>query len=137
MARVFRPIVGNVFVLICLAACVMPVRVGGYSISGVVLDESTELPIKGARVYGYFSRSSFYGPPEDVVIGYAFTDESGRFELQADAKTLLGGTGGWSGRISRVPSFDFEKRGYCKALLISRRPVSRSDERRKSNRCRI
>ena len=46
------------------------------------------------------------------------TDRFGRFEFEVERQSKLGGTGGWSGRINTLPSFEFEKEGYCLMGLV-------------------
>lgn len=116
--RTFFSIGRALLLSLTLVSCVMPVQIGGFPIAGVVLDDDSGLPIEGARVHAYFARSSFYGPSDEILIGDVRTDQFGRFNFEVDRQTRLGGTGGWSGRIKSLPSFNFEKEGYCKMGLV-------------------
>lgn len=107
-------------------SCVMPVRIGRFTISGVVIEDKSESPLKGVRVHAYFSRSSFCGPVDDLLIGYAWEDQSGRFEFEVEKRTSVGWTGGSSGRLRTMPSFWYEKEGYRRVGLIITESSTRS-----------
>ena len=107
----FRKLITTGLAAFVCTSCVSPKTVGGFEISGVVVDQETGTPIPNVRVRATFSAvNHWYG---DALAGDTTTDENVLFKFYAAKRTMVGGIGGLSGHISAWPDLTFEKAGYC------------------------
>jgi hypothetical protein len=112
-----RPVRNHVLMLILvglsglLSSCISPKRVGGYPVTGTVVDRCTRAPVKGATVFLRYSGVSFFSGPVEVDGEPVLTNELGQFYIPPKSRTLIGGSGGFAGEIRKWPTVTFYKAG--------------------------
>ena len=95
----------------CVSSCVIPTRVGGYAVTGTVVDRCTGAPVQGATVYLEYSAVNFFGPRQ--IDGEPVrTDDLGKFYIPPKSVTMMGGSGGLAGHTNKWPTVIFFKDGY-------------------------
>ena len=104
-----------------LPACLMYKTVGGYDVYGQVVDADSQAPLPGVKVSVRFEALSVYGNNSRIAAS-SETGEDGTYRIQVPETSLWGGTGGWSGYVSRWPGVRYQKAGYCEATRLSQNP---------------
>ncbi len=103
-----------VCMMVCLlfCGCVTTQTVGDLTVTGVVSDVETGLPLEGAEVFlRYLAQSNFGVHSKDGTP--VITDSQGRFQVPPEKIRLWGG--GWgplTGYIKDWPEVHFRKTGY-------------------------
>lgn len=92
-----------------LSGCVLPKRIGGYPVSGTVVDRCTRVPVDGVTVFLRYSGVSFYSGSVAVEGEPVFTNELGQFNIPPRRLTVMAGIGGFSGEIREWPMVVFSK----------------------------
>lgn len=101
-----------IFFLVLLSGCVSTRTVGGFEISGEVVDYDSGQPIEGVRVRAHFSAVGPFGN-NSRSLASTTTDNKGKFSVIIPETRLWGGTGGLAGYIDEWPSIKYSKEGYC------------------------
>jgi hypothetical protein len=90
-----------------VSSCVVPRRVGGYPVTGTVVDRCTRAPVKGITVFLRYSGVSFYSGSVAVDGEAVLTNELGKFYIPPKSLTMMGGIGGFSGEMKKWPEVMF------------------------------
>jgi hypothetical protein len=112
-----RPMRNHVLmlILVCLSGlvsgCIIPTRVGGYAVTGTVVDRCTGAPVEGVAVFLQYSAVNFFGPRQ-VESEPVRTNELGKFYVPPKSVTMMGGSGGLAGHTNKWPTVIFFKDGY-------------------------
>lgn len=118
-----RPLRNHVlmWILVCLSgflsSCVLPRRVGGYPVTGAVVDRCTRAPVEGATVFLQYEGVSFYSGSVEVEGEAVLTNELGKFYIPQKSQTLMSGIGGLSGEIGKWPTVGFFKAGHGRGMV--------------------
>ena len=107
--------------IITAPACVTLKSVGGYEIYGQVVDAESLTPLAGVQVAVRFEALSAYGNTSKVVVSTE-TAGDGSYRVEVPETRLWGGTGGWSGYVSKWPGLRYQKAGYCTATQLFPNP---------------
>ena len=106
-----RPVPNHFLILILvtlsglLSSCIIvPKRVGGYPVTGTVVDSCTGAPVEGATVFLRYHGVSAYSGAVEVDGEPVLADVHGKFYIPPKRLTLMGGIGGLSGKIRRWPT---------------------------------
>jgi hypothetical protein len=97
--------------LVFLSSCIFPRRVGGYPVTGTVVDRCTRAPVEGATALLSYSGVSFYTGSVEVNGEPVLTNELGKFYIPPKRLTMMSGTGGISGEIRKWPEVVVYKEG--------------------------
>lgn len=100
-----------------LSSCVLPRRVGGYPVTGTVVDRCTRVPVEGATVFLSYEGVSFYSGSVEVDGEAVLTNELGTFYIPQRSHTLMSGIGGFSGEIRKWPTVGFYKAGHGRGMV--------------------
>jgi hypothetical protein len=121
-----RPVRNHVLMLILvslstfLSSCiVLPRRVGGYPVTGTVVDWCTGGPVEGAVVFLRYGGVSAHSGPVEVDGEPVLTDELGKFYIPPKSQVLMSGIGGFSGEIRRWPTVISYKDGLGRSQFSS------------------
>jgi hypothetical protein len=112
-----RPMRNHVLmlILVCLSGlvsgCILPTRVGGYAVTGSVVDRCTGAPVRGATVFLRYTAVNFFGPRQ-VDSEPVRSDVLGKFYFPPKGVTMMGGSGGLAGETNKWPTVIFYKDGY-------------------------
>ena len=113
-----RPIRNPVprLILVCLSglvsACIIPTRVGGFPVTGTVVDRCTGAPVEGVGVFLRYSSVNAYEGDTSQDTEPVFTNQLGEFYMPPKRLTLMAGSGGLAGEASKWPTLTYYKRGY-------------------------
>jgi hypothetical protein len=94
-----------------VSGCIVPRKVGGYPVTGTVVDRCTGAPLDGVTVYLRYEAMNMFGPRQldgEPVL----TNQLGQFYIPARTVTMMGGPGGLGGSTDKWPDIIIFKDGY-------------------------
>lgn len=94
-----------------VSGCIVPRKVGGYPVTGTVVDRCSGAPVEGVTVFLRYSAMNFFGPRQmdgEPVL----TNQLGQFYIPTRTVTMMGGPGGIGGSTDKWPDIIIFKDGY-------------------------
>lgn len=111
-----------------VAGCIIPTRVGGYAVTGTVVDRCTGAPVEGVTVSLRYTAVNAFGLRQ-VDGEPVLTNELGKFYVPPRTVTMMGGSGGLAGGTQRWPTVNFYKAGYKSGIGVNPGWIAKHTER--------